>query len=149
MHGSLCFNVNNYSNPSAKPENMGGYIVNYKSQTIMHLFSWLVLVCLLNIKDSFHCKPGTLSVNIQGSVYRKHTFCGIWNSIWKIISTCYYKYKGEVKNIITILPASVVYVSDHTCIQIILPQGKTLISSPDPTLLRGETVWWTKSNFLG
>ena len=25
----------------------------------------------------------------------------------------------------------------------------TVVSSPDPTLLRGETVWWTKSNFLG
>ena len=24
-----------------------------------------------------------------------------------------------------------------------------LVSSPDPTLSRGETVWWTKSNFLG
>ena len=24
-----------------------------------------------------------------------------------------------------------------------------LVSSPDPSLSRGETVWWTKSNFLG
>ena len=24
-----------------------------------------------------------------------------------------------------------------------------LVSSPDPTLSREETVWWTKSNFLG
>ena len=25
----------------------------------------------------------------------------------------------------------------------------TIVSSPDPTLSRGEMVWWTKSNFLG
>jgi len=24
-----------------------------------------------------------------------------------------------------------------------------LVLSPDPTLSQGETVWWTKSNFLG
>ena len=28
-------------------------------------------------------------------------------------------------------------------------RGQSLVSSPDPTLSRGETVWWTKSNFLG
>ena len=26
---------------------------------------------------------------------------------------------------------------------------QTLVSSPDPTLSRGETVWWTNLNFLG
>ena len=29
------------------------------------------------------------------------------------------------------------------------PPLSSLVSSPDPTLSRGEMVWWTKSNFLG
>ena len=30
-----------------------------------------------------------------------------------------------------------------------LHTSSTLVSSPDPTLSRGETVWWSKLNFLG
>jgi len=42
---------------------------------------------------------------------------------------------------------SYVHMHVHACMSMQDVWG-SLVSSPDPTLSQGETVWWTKSNFL-
>ena len=48
------------------------------------------LLLLVNVQDSFHCKQGTLSVNMQGGLHRKQdslkklhftTSCGVCNVV--------------------------------------------------------------------